>query len=137
MRQNCLFDLGRNGVEIRFFFVARIEIEYGIEQITQLPGGHFRDIFVEVDVEISSMRILCSLIGSQLRRGTVRALHLNMFVPFFAMNGTAVDVEMNMVVFDVHVGDMGGITGLHRGSRRSQELVATQARWAWPLRLSA
>ena len=123
VRLDRFLHLRRHGVEIRFFFIPGVEIEHRIEQVAQLRGAHLRNIFVEVDIEIAAMRILRGLIVGESNRGPVGPVNSNVLVPLLATNRAAVEVEMNVVVFDADVGNVGRIAGLDRRVHRAIKLL--------------
>src|SRR5207302_3811474 len=105
------------------FFVSRFEVEHRQEQIAQLLRSHLRDVLVEVNIEIGSVRILLRLIRRQGNRSSIRARYLDMLVPFLTMNRAAVEIEMDVVVLDLHIRDVRRITRPHRRSPEGEGLL--------------
>ena len=57
------------------------------------------------------MRIVHRLIGRQRHRSPVRSRDLDVLVPLLAMDRAAVEVEVNVIVFDPHKRDVRRIAG--------------------------
>src|SRR5437879_5085728 len=64
------------------------------------------------------MRILLrTVVASSSRRYTPScARDSNVLVPLLAADGTAIDLEVNMIILDLHKRDMSGIARFHRWS---------------------
>ena len=123
MRLNRRLHLRRHSVQVRLFLVSRFEVEDRQEEIAQLLRGHLRDVLIEVDIEIGSVRILLRLIRRQRNRSSIRARDLNVLIPLLAMNGAAVEVEMNVVVLDLDIRDVSRIARPHRRSPDGESLL--------------
>ena len=120
---NRLLHHGRHGIQVRFLFVPGVEIEHGKEESTQLLRCHFRDILLEVDIEVGSVRIGRRLIAGQGNLLPIRPLDLDTVVPLLAMNRTAVDIEMNVVVLDLHIREVGRIARPYRWPPEGESLL--------------
>ena len=129
VRLNGLFHLRRHGIQIRLLFVSRIEIEHRMKHLAQLSRRHFRNIFVEINIQIGSVGIGLRLIGTHLHGRPVGTGNLDMLVPFLTVNGTTVEVEMNVVVLNQNEGDVSRIPRLNGWSIEGESLLQIRTCW--------
>ncbi len=73
---------------------------------------HLRHMLVEIKIHEGTMRIGLLVLPTRNRR-TVRPGELHALIPFLPTHRTTIDFEMNMVILDLHKGDVRRIAGLH------------------------
>jgi len=127
VRLDGLLDFRRDRIQICFFFIPRIEIEHGIKQVAQLLCRHLRNVLVEVNFQVGSMRILLGFGGRDGSRVAVCSRNLNVLIPLLAVHRAAVNVEVDVVVFNLHEGDVCRIAGPDCRSPQGQRLLQFRA----------
>src|SRR5208283_1619207 len=110
MMLDGIFNLRRNGQQIRLKSSFRVEVKDREQEFLELGPRQFGHVLVKVKVHKRAMRIDI-LAGSGTYRGRGRALDLNVLVPLLA-GWPAVDVETDVVALDKDIGDFGPIARL-------------------------
>src|SRR5208282_1917946 len=99
-----------------------IEIEHWTQQLLQLRSGNLRHILVKVEIHKRAVGV-----GGRIRRRNrhrrSRAYNRNALIPLLLLEGTAVDLKADMVVFDDHIADAAAVAEFRGWSPERQQVL--------------
>src|SRR5207248_9611812 len=97
-------DFWRKRVQVGFNCRFGVEVEYGTKQILELLRIQFGHVAIENQVNIRAARIGISVARSDRSHASATA-ELDVLIPFLFLNWSAIDLEVNTIVFDQNLAD--------------------------------
>src|ERR1700740_3701015 len=115
-----------NGLEVSLFLRFGVEVQHRAEDLLEVLACHLRNVGVEKNVNERSAGVVLWIGGSD-GGFSAGATDADALIPLLLLDGTAVNLDVNVVIFEYHVGDANRVSVFGRRSPHGNLLLQFSA----------